>query len=109
MRSGRSCLPISRVGNILKKDHFAVDTLEACFEPDIKRDCLVAWAKNERVACYIATAATEEQSEEGMSFHYHAESMKDRCHGIRGLRGNLCRYQWECPLLSDLDWISRDP
>lgn len=54
----------------LGKDQFVCDTLETCFEPDIKRDYLIAWAEDERVACYIPIADTEKQGDERTSFYY---------------------------------------
>lgn len=93
----------------LGKDQFACATLETCFKPDVKRDYLIAWAENERVACYVPIAEAEKKGEVRMNMFYNARTMEDRCHGIRGLGGYWCRCRTECPVLSDLDWSSRDP
>lgn len=86
----------------LGKDQFACVTLKTSIEPDVKKDYLIAWTENERVACYVPIAEAEQQGEERMNMFYNAPTMEDRCHAIRGLGGEWCRCSDECPVLKDL-------
>ena len=61
----------------LGKEQFACDTLEKCFEPDIRRDYLIAWPENEMVACYVPIARAEKKGGAAMNIYTTASCGMD--------------------------------
>ena len=93
----------------LGKDQFRCDTLEECFEPDIKNHYHIAWPESVKVACYVPISRAEEKGEVFLNRYYNTMDMEERCGIIRSIGGKWCRCKTECPDLEELDWSFRDP
>lgn len=86
----------------------ACETIEACFEPDIKNKFLRAWPEDEQGVCFISIERAKAKSGELMGGWYNAMSMAERCAVIDELGGSSCDCETHCQDLQDLDWGFRD-
>ncbi|KAF2033747.1 hypothetical protein EK21DRAFT_108535 [Setomelanomma holmii] len=87
----------------------ACDTLETCFDPDIKNPYLLAWPEDQMVACYIPIALAEKKDNELLGGWLHSLTMAERCDAITYLGGKRCKCKAHCPDLKNMDWSFRDP
>jgi hypothetical protein len=93
----------------LEKEIYGCSTLEACFEPDIRNEYLLAWPETETTTCYVRIAQAKKVGGEMLKGYRNAMDMDERCGVIMKLGGRTCYCKDECPDLHYLDWDFRDP
>jgi hypothetical protein len=91
------------------KKNETCNTLETCFEPDIKNKYLFAWPEDQMIACYVSIASAENLDGELLGGYHHATNMRERCYAIERLKGKNCYCKEQCPDIADFDWGFRDP
>lgn len=92
----------------LGKEMYRCGTLEACFEPDIHNEYLLAWPETETITCYVPITLAKQVGGEMLKGYRNAMDMDERCSVIMELGGRTCYCKEECPDLSHLDWAFRD-
>lgn len=89
-------------------EQFSCDTLEECFEPEVRAGYFVAWPEEE-VVCYVLKREANRRGRGEWIGYWNAGDMDERCRVVLEMGGKWCRGKGRCLELMRLEWGASDP